>query len=121
MSDSAIGAHRFKLGDRVKFTGTVTKQHDYSRTLYVEDELPRCFDRVQGGVPYTEGIIIGRRTVMPGETESMTDYDGYGNRIPDGNQFTPPPGASRRVWLVAFDLRRKPVMCFDEQVQEAEG
>lgn len=116
-----ISAHRFKLGDRVRFTGTVTKQHDYPKTLYVESEPPRCFDRVKGGVPYTEGIIIGRRTVTPGETETITEFDGYRRHIPVGKRFIPTPGASRRVWLVAFDLRLKPVMCFDEQVQEGDA
>lgn len=136
--------HSYRLGERVKITGTCTKEWrdepienpylklgeklDLSAALssyapsiwvryrhftdYTEAPLPMnnsSFER--GSVPYEEGVIVGRRTVSPGET--VTDYD--------SKKYMATPGESKGVWLVAFDLRRKPVMCFDHQVSPVEG
>ena len=104
------GPHRFKLGDRVTFTGTIEKTHSKSRTLYLPAHLPLCYDKQDGGVPYTEGVVVGRRIVQDGETRY--DYE-------VGGIFRAIPGTARRVWLVAFDLRRKPVMVADGQIERA--
>ena len=133
--------YRYNLGEHVKITGTCVKEWrsetrekplhlprpssggfsdfyvpeyavSYSEdfTDYVEAPRPTNSDyyRPDGDyVYYEDGVIVGRRTVSPGKT--VVDSDGF-------KQYKRTPGASRRVWLVSYDLRRKPVMCFDHQV-----
>lgn len=55
----------------------------------------------------TEGVIVGKRTMFQGITESFYD---------EGSTFL--PCESNQVWLVAYDLRRKPALCFDHQLTE---
>lgn len=95
----------FTLGERVKIAGTAVKVKDFYRAVtYRDGALPVRLDYPNAKV-FTEGVIVGSRTVMDGQG----DYD-------DGYTFTPQRGTARRVWLVAFDLRMKPTMCFDHQV-----
>lgn len=94
---------RFRLGERVEISGTVRKVKSPSRTDFMPD----------GGVPSAygkevrEGIIIGFRTVLPGAVDRWYDEPSY---------FTPDKDAALLVWLVSYHLRRKPVMCFDDQL-----
>lgn len=106
----------FKLGERVRILGTACKQKEwkgYSRAIITYDEGP---PPVRHNYPepkhYSEGVIVGQRTVQDGDA----DWD-------DGAMYTPRVGTARNVWLVAFDMRMKPVMCFDHQVKPllAEG
>lgn len=108
----------FKLGDRVTMIGTVRKRKsydsdDYSAKLttgYEEEPLPKIWNRTDG-TEYSEGFIVGRRFLQEGHT----DHSGYeGERVFRSN------GKTHRVWLVAFDLRYKPVMCFDHQISKEE-
>lgn len=103
-----------KLGQRVKITGTAKKDKGYESysggrflTTYVDGPLPKIWNR-DGGTMYDEGVIVGRRTVQDGETRY--EYDG----LPVFKQTI---GTAKPVWLVAFDLRYKPVMCFEHQVE----
>lgn len=95
----------YELGQRVAITGTAQKIHAGDRTRYKESELP-FRDYYPNRKTFTEGVIVGARTVIEGERW----FDDY------GRNFSPTPGTGRRVWLVAFDMRMKPVMCFDHQV-----
>lgn len=101
----------FRLGERVLMSGTVKKVHDCARTEFVEAQLPYKLSYERHKIELPEGIIIGSRTVQPGRTV----YDQWG-----GNEFRPDIGEAKRVWMVAFDMRRKPVMCFDHQIETAE-
>ncbi|ALD64017.1 hypothetical protein AFL94_08875 [Arthrobacter sp. LS16] len=103
----------FKLGDRVTMTGTVKKRRNYEDptsanflTKFVEDKLPHLYNK-DGGTTYTEGVVVGRRFVQ----EGRTDYSGY-----DGDKCFRSSGVTHRVWIISFDLRYKPVMCFDHQI-----
>lgn len=103
----------FNLGDRVLITGTVKKTRDYMdssfsifKTEYVEDNPPRIYN-AKNGTTYTEGIIVGRRFMQEGRTSHI----GY-----DGEKVFQTTGVTHRVWIVSFDLRYKPVMCFDHQL-----
>lgn len=102
----------FKLGDRVVMSGTVkkheTRERGYKHTKYVEGPLPVKRHRY-GQVEYDEGVVIGRRLVQAGTTEYH----------PDGTAvFEQEIGSAVRVWVVAFELRYKPVQCFDHQLQK---
>ena len=101
----------FSLGERVQMSGTVKKVRDGARTEFVEARLPCRWSYAGHRIDLNEGIVIGSRTVQPGRTL----YDSY-----EGNEFKPDIGEAKRVWLVVFDLRRKPVMCFDHQLESAE-
>jgi len=106
----------YQLGDRVTMTGTVkkvrTEQPGYDTgfaTTYENDKLPRCYD-VDGGLDYTEGIVVGRRFLQEGVTQRLDDY---------GTHTFKQSGTTHRVWIISYDLRRKPVMCFDHQISKA--
>lgn len=101
----------FRLGERVLMSGTVEKVRDAGRTEFVEAQLPCRWSYTGHRIDLNEGIIIGSRTVQPGRTV----YDSF-----EGNEFKPDIGEAKRVWLVTFDMRRKPVMCFDHQIETAE-
>lgn len=122
---------RFELGQRVALSGTVEKVRDrvvwrpkISQNVYSEakaawDEIKAEHGRSEYGMLRTRliesrtggpvvGVIVGKRTIQQGVTESYS-YD-------EPNCFL--PCESSQVWLVAFHLRRKPVMCFDHQLTE---
>ena len=102
------------LGAKVHITGTVVKvkqrTHNYSKVVIGYEEGPpptRCNypdDKV-----FTEGVIVGSRTIQDGEA-FWEDGSSY---------YQPTAGTARNVWLVAFDMRMKPVMCLDDQVMES--
>lgn len=96
-----------KLGDTVTITGTAHLRKNASPEHWDEAPLPKL-DIHPTPVIYDTGVIVGSRTVMDGWTTGGYDQ-------PLG--FSPKQGTARRVWLVAYHLRRKPVMCFDHQVQ----
>lgn len=106
-----MGSFTYALGQRVTITGTARKVkswNGFSRGFltYEEGPLPMRHD-YPTAKHFTEGVIVGARTVQDGHAE----YD-------EGAHFSPKTGTARRVWLVAFDMRMKPVMCFDHQVAE---
>lgn len=100
----------FELGQRVRMTGTVEKTHtNYRRTEFVATGLP-VLNLYPKPITYDEGFIVGKRTVQPGKTH--ISYYNYNSEI----IFKPDIGGALTVWLVAFHLRRKPVMCFSNQL-----
>lgn len=98
----------YQLGDRVTMTGTARKIKEYPKVFYKESVLPYR-DNYPERKTYTEGVVVGSRTVQ----EGYCFYDeGYG--------FKPTMGTAERVWLIAYDLRMKPVMCFGHQISPKE-
>lgn len=95
------------LGQRVLMSGTVRKAHTADRTEYPDAGLPGSGlygdDRT-----FSEGVIVGKRTVVTGKT--IYDYT-EGTRT-----FVHDQDSALTLWLVAFHLRRKPVLCRDDQV-----
>lgn len=85
----------YTLGQPVTITGTVEKRQDYPRTFYTEGGLPFRFTHT-GHKTYSEGVIVGSRTVQDGDAWSDDC----------GRNFMQTPGTARRVWLVAYDPRR---------------
>lgn len=98
-----------ELGQRVRMTGTVRKAHTGavgSRTEYLDAPVPGT-GRQGDGHTFTDGVIVGKRTVVTGTTHRYYDEPSY---------FVSDPDSARTVYLVAFHLRRKPAMCWPEQV-----
>lgn len=100
-----------ELGDRVTFTGTVKKvrRHGWREVVY-EDAPPPGFVGYEwapgkNGVtfnPVTEGVIVGKRRYT-----SM--YNDEGIWMPDGAQVF-------EAYLVAYHLRRNPVIVREDQI-----
>lgn len=91
-----------------------TKVHfDHSSILWRET----LAGRVRRWVPtrwnkgYMEGVIVGWRTLANGTVE-------YGNDWDAGDEFR--PTEHFKAYLVAFDMRRKPVYVLPEDLEEIE-
>lgn len=104
----------FTLGQQVRISGTAKKRRGHERydggdfrTYYEDGPIPHVWNR-EDGTTYDTGVIVGRRTVQDGKTVC-----GWAASA----TFMQTPGTARRVWLVAYDLRYRPVMCFDHQVE----
>ncbi|MGO1664107.1 MAG: hypothetical protein ACTHYO_10370 [Micrococcaceae bacterium] len=97
----------FTLGQQVRISGTAYLRKNASPERWSEGPLPKL-DIYPDPVFYDTGVIVGKRTVMDGWTTlGYYEYPG----------FRPAESTAKTVWLVAFHLRRKPVMCFDHQVE----
>lgn len=106
----------FNLGDKVCMSGTVRKTHTERTNDF--GRLVPCVEFIDSGLPLVgtgskrrttaDGIVVGQRTVQPGRIE-------YGD-WEDPTEFIADTGKAENVWLVAFDLRRKPVMCRTHQI-----
>lgn len=99
----------YQLGDRVTMTGTAAKIKEYPKVFYRPSVLPYR-DNYPDRKTYTDGVVVGSRTVQDGD---CWFDEGYG--------FQPTKGTAKRVWLIAFDLRMNPVMCFDHQISLKES
>lgn len=99
----------FQLGDRVTMTGTAYLRKDTGTypEQWSEGELPKL-NTYDNPKTYDTGIIVGKRTVMDGWTG--------GGYLDEAYYFQPKQGSAQEVYLVAFHLRRKPVMCFPHQL-----
>ena len=100
----------YQLGQRVKVSGTVRKGRSGNMVSYSDGPQPQRINYPKPKI-FTEGVIVGSLTIQDGEAWHDSDY---------GRQFTPTNGTARRAWLVAFDLRMKPTMCFEHQVSPIE-
>lgn len=96
----------YELGQRVRIHGTAVKDGTRDKMTYREAPQPKRFQYPNDRV-FSEGVIVGSRTVQEGYVE----WDEW------SSGFTPLKGTAKRVWLVAFDLRMKPCMCFDHQIE----
>ena len=102
------------LGDRVRILGTVEKWHDGARTGYREVPGPPwdCsgpWKKDDGKRTFEHGIVIGKRHPQTG----VTRYDLY-----EGPEFRSDGAVA--VYLVAFDLHRRHVMCLPTQLIKEE-
>lgn len=104
----------YTLGPHVRMTGTVRKVrtgYGPARTEYVAAPLPGSGiygdDRT-----FADGVIVGKRTVVTGKTYYNSDEPAC---------FIPDPDSARTAWLVAFHLRRKPALCWPDQIVAAGG
>lgn len=104
----------FQLGDRVTITGTAVRVKDYehghwtSKVDFIEMGPPQIKDSWNQTTKISEGVVVGKRTVQEGIIQYFYE---------DLPQWKPEIGATKTVWLVAFHLRRKPVMCFPHQIE----
>lgn len=118
----------FQLGQRVTISGTVEKVRDRVNWtpkdgvhIYREARadwatikaLPSTpvwgrlrTHLVEAATPALEGVIVGKRTMAQGLTE--TSHDEWPVFL---------MCETIQVWLVAFHLSRKPVMCFENQIE----
>lgn len=106
---------RFKLGQPVEFTGTVKKEYLDGRTFHVEGRLPRW-----GDTEYSQGIVVGRRNLMEYKTTTYSDYEDYTWESTSYTSTSPVTGTSKTAWLIAFDMRSRPVMVLDSQIKAME-
>ena len=105
---------KFELGDRVVISGTVRKVYPGAgRTEYKkQDGAPWDYMGTKQSTrrEYTEGVVVGKRTMQMGKTEGG-GWDYPATFRCDG---------SIEVYLVAYHLRRKHVMCLEEQLTNKE-
>lgn len=110
---------RFRLGDRVRFTATVKKDRTREAlTTWSKAPLPRDYSKVVGGVPFTEGIIVGQRFLSDFKLATESDYDEWRDKPYTWTEARAIPGSARRAWLIAFELHRTPALVLDEHVEE---
>lgn len=93
---------KFEFGDRVIINGIIRKVKVSRRTKWNRYSL--------GRVVVTTGIVIGKRTLREGTSE----FAEYGSHFcPEGDPIS--------AYLVAYDMRRKPVFCLPDQIVRAES
>lgn len=96
---------RFKLGDRVRVTGISCKSHtSNNETVWEESLLPTP----------EEGIIVGHRVMKSGKIETYSEH----LELFQSYTFTIfHPTQQHIAWLVAVDIRKNHLICFDNQVE----
>lgn len=97
-----------EFGTEVLFSEPLVRE-----TLHVKGKgTKKVWDR-QDGFPKTKGIVVGKRTLSDGYREYEPDFGGY--YYVRENSFT--------VYLVAYDMSRKPVYVRPESIEPiiAEG
>ena len=113
----------FALGQRVKFTMPITRcpvpgrtiekmesvgGHEYKREYFINRAWePNPY------APEREGIIIGKRTLSNGH--HAWESEGYGE-----GYWLNEPAEHFTAYLIAFDLRRKPVHVLPEHITPLE-
>jgi hypothetical protein len=102
--------NEFQLGQRVSFTHPLQRRYQFMEgDRYGRKEWVPQTD--YKGVPESgAGIIIGKRTLANG----VNHYNGYDEPI------TFHPKETFTAYLVAFDLRRKPVHVLPEHITALE-
>lgn len=71
-----------------------------------------------GGTGTQEGIVYGLRTLSNGTVEEEYEYDGYYSRVRVGTRYY--LDKAFLAVLIAYDVRRKPVVVALEDVQRVE-
>jgi hypothetical protein len=108
--------------------GTAVRKWEDGVARWVEHPLPKRLVGWKNGISggdwseCAEGVIVGWRTVTDGEVIYETeDPDGWFPGPPTATRtWAVISGSAQRVWIVSFDLRRKPVKCFDHQLSTME-
>lgn len=104
----------FELGDKVRMSGTVYKDRIDDKTTYVDS--PYVPYRIGTGTysnpekRFETGIIVGKRTMREGITHSSLGEE------PAWFE----PTTSFPIYLVAYNLHHKFVMCRPEQLEKIE-
>lgn len=89
----------FELGDRVRYEHFLVRRHPESGEFLGPGSIWTTVLYGEGNRTGSgQGIIIGKRTLSDGDT--LYNYD-VGNEYRPFRHYT--------AWLVAYDLRRKPV------------
>lgn len=102
---------KYQLGDRVRFYGVIDKYREGGLTIFRAAPTPYDYSR-NDCRRLTEGVVVGMRTVANGRTR----YSAY-----SGAKFVPDSATYQSVYLVAFHLRRKPLMCTEGQLTPIEA
>lgn len=99
--------NEYQLGQRVRYSTHIQRRHSRPGEFLGPNRIwsthagPGMEDKpFKGG----EGIVIGKRTLTHGNTTYWGDYSEY------------TPAKTFTAWLVAFDLRRKPVHVLPEHI-----
>ena len=98
----------YTLGQKVRVTQTLRRQWDGGRKTW--QAWP-----IHPG----EGIVVGKRTLSNGKLETISEYDdvlGYKEYTHTDYRATEHFAA----YIVAYDLRRKPVLVKPEDMEAAE-
>lgn len=95
-----------KLGDRVRFTRHLTRRSTAWRAGVTKAWESKAYPGQPEPEP-REGIVIGIRTLSNGRF----DWSGY----EDPGLYT--PTAFFKAYLVAFDMRRNPVLVLPEHLE----
>jgi len=101
---------RFALGDTVTFTDTVAKSYSDGEVSYPSAGLPKGAGT---------GIVVGTRTLTDFAVERQYEYGEYGAYEGSYVESMPVEGTARRVWVVSYDMFRKPVLVLDEHAEAA--
>lgn len=116
---------RFELGERVTFSETVVKKRIAGGTDYVKPYSPPGTWTKAGLVPFTEGIVVGQKFLAKYSVHREAyDYDegglGFSSSTSYYTVIQQIRGTSRKAWLVAVHLRRKPILVLDEFIESME-
>lgn len=118
----------YQLGQRVNIVGIAEKVRDRSiwrpiDNRHIYNEAVKAWPQIKaepGRAEYgmlrtrliespapakNRGVVVGKRTIQQGVTEHSYSEDAC---------FL--PCETSQVWLVSYDLHRKPVMCFEHQI-----
>jgi hypothetical protein len=100
----------FTLGQRVRYAEHIQRRHSRPGEFDGPDKIwsaePYPGGRTKGG----EGIIVGKRTLSNGHTQWMGEYGGTVYSVAES--FT--------AYVIAFDLRRKPVFVLPQHITALE-
>lgn len=110
---------RLALGQRVSFSATTVKERTADGGItWVEAPVPFKYvwsKEETRKIEHTEGFIVGLRFLTDYVIEAIHEGDGiFGYSNYAYSQPIPVPGPARVAWLVAYELRRKPVLVLDE-------
>jgi hypothetical protein len=101
-----------ELGDWVTFTLPLFRNSRWDAEQRV---TVRRWETLSAGFAEPRvGVIVGVRTLSNGHVEDMKESNGYGGWVSVGTQYV---GVHYfTAYLVAFELRQKPVLCLPEHV-----
>lgn len=116
---------RFELGQRVEFNATVEKEKDDEGVTWKRAPLPKKtsyrHDENKEWVAHvrtiSEGVIVGYRNLTDYAFTVEVEHDDMWGQLYSHTSVSPVSGTSRLAWLIAYDLRRKPVLVLDEDVK----
>lgn len=120
--------YRFELGDKVRFTDTVKKERVENGVTYVSAGLPSRTSYAMESVianrhwipqvkTFNEGVIVGSRTLNDYYVEHAEDFGEYGVSYGKYTIVSSLAGTGKKAWLVAYDMRRNPVLVLDSHVK----